>query len=288
MSSQLVHLNGETLPLDQAKISVMDRGFLFGDGVYEVIPVYARQLFRAREHLRRLNDSLTAIKLPNPHTTEAWLALIQSIVVAQSSEDQWVYLQVTRGPSFRDHAFPAETHPTIFIMSNPLSMPATALREQGVSAITAEDNRWLRCDIKATSLLANVLLRQLSVEADAAETLVLRDGYLIEGSTSSAFIVTQGVIRTPAPSHLMLPGITYDVVLEICREQGLQHQVGPITEADLRTADEVWITSSNKEVLPVTRLDGQAVGDAQPGPVFKQMYALYQAFKQREMYGRSA
>ena len=288
MSAQLVYLNGELTPLNQAKISVLDRGFLFGDGVYEVIPVYARHAFRAQEHLRRLDSSLAAIKLVNPRTEAEWLSLIQTIITAQDFDDQWVYLQVTRGPGPRDHAFPAEIAPTVFVMSNPLVMPAIELRQQGVSAITAEDTRWSRCDIKAVSLLANVLLRQLAVEADAAETIVLRDGFLMEGSTTTVFVVSAGVIRVPAPSTFILPGITYDVILDICAEQQLPHQVGPITETELRSADEIWITSSSKEILPVTELDNQPVGSAQPGPVFKQMYDFYQAFKQREMYGRAA
>lgn len=283
-----VYLNGEWLPIDEARIPVLDRGFLFGDGVYEVIPVYARRAFRAREHLTRLAASLAGIRLGNPHSDEQWLALLERLIAAQPFADQWLYLQVTRGPGPRDHAFPAEVRPTVFLMSNPLTPPPAALREQGVAAITAEDNRWLRCDLKVTSLIANVLLRQLSVDAGALETLLLREGWLVEGAVSNIFIVTDGVIRTPEKSNLMLPGITYDVVLEICQEAGLAHRVGPISAAELRAADEIWLTSSGREVLPIVRLDGEPVGSGQPGPVYQQLYALYQAFKQREMYGQSS
>lgn len=283
--SQTVYLNGEILPLHEARISVLDRGFLFGDGVYEVVPVYALRPFRLHEHLRRLQDSLDGIQLHNPLELPQWLTAIEAVISAQPFADQWVYIQVTRGPGPRDHAFPATVQPTVFIMSNELTTPGPALRESGVAAVTAVDNRWLRCDLKTTSLLANVLLRQQSVDAGAAETLLLRDGQLIEGSVSSIFIVSGGVIRAPAKSNLMLPGITYDVVLDICQRHDLPLQVGPISEAELRAADEVWLTSSSREVLPITLLDGQPVGSGRPGPLFARVYAFYQQFKQREMYG---
>lgn len=283
--SQTVYLNGEILPLHEARISVLDRGFLFGDGVYEVIPVYALRPFRLHEHLRRLQDSLDGIQLHNPLELPQWLTAIEAVISAQPFADQWVYIQVTRGPGPRDHAFPAIVQPTVFIMSNELTTPGPALRESGVAAVTAVDNRWLRCDLKTTSLLANVLLRQQSVDAGAAETLLLRDGQLIEGSVSSIFIVSDGVIRAPAKSNLMLPGITYDVVLDICQRHDLPLHVGPISEAELRAADEVWLTSSSREVLPITLLDGQPVGSGRPGPLFARVYAFYQQFKQSEMYG---
>lgn len=285
MTDAPVYLNGEMLPLSQARISVLDRGFLFGDGVYEVIPVYGRRPFRLHEHLRRLQESLDGIRLHNPLSQAQWLDMISRLIEAQDFADQWVYIQLTRGPGPRDHAFPDTVQPTVFAMSNPLQPPPAHLREQGVSAVTAIDNRWLRCDLKTTSLLANVLLRQLSVDAGAMETVLLRDGQLIEGSVSSIFIVRHGVVRAPAKSNLMLPGITYDVVCEICRSQRLPLQLGPIAECELRSADEVWLTSSSREILPITRLDGQPVGDGLPGPVYAQVYGLYQVFKQREMYG---
>jgi len=281
-----IYLNGQYLPLEEARIPVMDRGFLFGDGVYEVIPVYSRRPFRLHEHLGRLQTSLDSIRLANPHTAEEWESLVGRIVEQAESEDQGIYLQVTRGPGPRDHAFPQQARPTVFIMPLAMTAPARELVESGVAAITAADNRWLRCDIKATSLLPNVLLRQLSVDAGSAETLLLRDGFLSEGSASNIFIVADGLLLAPPKSNLMLPGITYDVVLELARREGLAHEVRPISEAELRGADEVWLTSSTKEVLAVTTLDGQPVGDGRPGPVFRRIHAVYQEYKHTVMRGK--
>ncbi len=282
----IIYLNGQYFPLEDARIPVMDRGFLFGDGVYEVIPVYSRRPFRLHEHLDRLQASLDSIRLANPHTAREWESLIAQIVELAESEDQGVYLQVTRGPGPRDHAFPKQVLPTVFIMPLALTPPARELVESGVAAITAADNRWLRCDIKATSLLPNVLLRQLSVDAGCAETLLLRDGFLSEGSASNIFVVANGLLLAPPKSNLMLPGITYDVVLELARQEGFAHEVRPISEADLRSASEVWLTSSTKEVLAVTTLDGQPVGDGRPGPVFRRMHAAYQDYKHTVMRGK--
>jgi D-alanine transaminase len=283
-----VYLNGEFLPLEQARIPVMDRGFLFGDGVYEVIPVYDRQPFRQDEHLSRLQYSLDGIRLTNPHSDAEWAALIRQIVARAESADLGVYLQITRGPGPRDHAFPQTPLPTVFILPMPLTPPAAETIERGVSAITAQDIRWQRCDLKVTALLPNVLLRQQSVDAGCAETLLLRDGYLLEGSASSAFIVLDGVLLAPPKSHLILPGITYDVVLELAVATGMAHRIRAITETELRAAEEIWIASSTKEVLAVTRLDGQPVGTGRPGPLFRRMHADYQMFKQRVMRGGEA
>ncbi len=274
-----VYLNGTFLPLEEARVSVLDRGFLFGDGVYEVIPVYSRRPFRLHEHLKRLQHSLDGIRLANPHTEAQWVDLVQRIAAEAQWADQGIYLQVTRGPGPRDHAFPAEIEPTVFLMPMPLTPPAPALVASGVCAVTATDDRWLHCDIKAVSLLANVLLRQRSVDAGCAETLLLRDGWLTEGSSSNVFIVSGGVIATPPKSHLMLPGVTYDVVLELARQGGMPHAVREIGEAELRAADEIWLTSTPKEVLAVTTLDGRPVGDGRPGPVFRRMHAAYQDYK---------
>ena len=279
----IVYLNGDYLPLEEARVPVLDRGFIFGDGVYEVIPVYDRRPFRLAEHLRRLQHSLDGIRLANPLTEAEWTECIARIVAAAESEDQGVYLQVTRGPAPRDHAFPKVVRQTVFIMSNPLTTPPPELVEQGVSAVTAVDNRWLRCDIKAIALLPNVLLRQLAVDAGCAETIVLRDGFLTEGAASNIFVVKNGVILAPPKSNLMLPGITYDVVLEIAANQGFAHAVRQVSEAELRSADEIWLTSSTKEVTAVTRLDGRQIGDGHPGPLFRKMHAAYQAFKQSVM-----
>lgn len=280
-----VYLNGVFLPLEEARVSVLDRGFLFGDGVYEVIPVYSRRPFRLHEHLERLQHSLDGIRLANPHSEAEWVDLVQRMAAEAEWADQGIYLQVTRGPGPRDHAFPAEVRPTVFLMPMPLNPPAPALVASGVCAVTAPDDRWLHCDVKAISLLANVLLRQQSVDAGCAETLLIRDGRLTEGSTSNVFIVADGVILAPPKSHLMLPGVTYDVVLELARQGGMPHAVREISEAELRAADEIWLTSTPKEVLAVTTLDGRPVGDGRPGPVFRRMHAAYQGYKAAVMHG---
>jgi len=285
MTAELVYLNGEYLPLAEARVPVLDRGFIFGDGVYEVIPVYSRQPFRLDAHLARLQHSLDAIRLDNPHLRDEWAERIERIIAAAAWEDQGVYLQVTRGPAPRDHAFPPEVQPTVFLMAMPLAPPAGELVAQGVTAITVADNRWLRCDIKSVSLLANVLLRQQSVDAGCAETILVRDGMLTEGSASSVFLVKEGKILAPPQSHLMLPGITYDVVLELAQLHNMPHAIRPIREQELRGADEIWLTSSTKEVLAVTRLDDRPVGDGLPGPLFKRMHAAYQTFKHTVMRG---
>jgi D-alanine transaminase len=271
------------MPLSEAKVPVLDRGFIFGDGVYEVVPVYSKVPFRLEEHLARLERSLGAVGIRNPYTREQWRGYIGSLVERQPFEDQAVYFQVTRGVAKRDHAFPKNAEPTVFMMSNPLVPPPAAQVEQGATAITAHDNRWLRCDIKSISLIGNVLLRQLSAEADAVETILFRDGRLTEASASNVFIVRRGVIQSPPKSALILPGITYDVVVELARANALPLEFRDITEAEVRAADELWVTSSSKEVLAVVRLDGRPVGDGRPGPVFRHLYRLYQDFKHQVM-----
>jgi D-alanine transaminase len=282
------YLNGEFLPLAAARISPMDRGFLFGDGVYEVIPVYSRRPFRIDAHLARLQHSLAAIRLANPLTVPNWHALIHRLVADAEWDDQSLLLQVTRGPmAVRNHAFPAEVTPTVFCLVEPLHTPPAALREQGITAISTADIRWLRCHIKATSLLANCLLRQMALDAGCAETILFRDGILTEGAASNIFAVKDGVLLAPQKNHLMLAGITYDVVLELAATHGLRTEVRDLTDAEVRAADELWLTSSTKEVLPIVALDGEKVGTGrtagQPGPVFRTMYAWYQAFKQDVM-----
>ena len=285
-----VYLNGEFLPLEEARVPVMDRGFLFGDGVYEVIPVYSRRPFRLAEHLRRLAASLAAIRLEAPLNDAEWATIIERIVAAADGADQSVYLQVTRGPmAVRNHAFPKEVKPTVFVMTEPLVTPPAELREKGIAAVSAADNRWHRCDIKATSLLANCLLRQLAVDHGCAETVLFRDGFLIEGAASNIFAVKDGVLLAPIKNHLMLPGITYDVVLELAAKHGLPVQVRDVLEDEARNADELWMTSSTKEVLPIVTLDDRKVGAGdtagKPGPVFQRMYGWYQEFKQSVMRG---
>jgi len=278
-----VYLNGEFMPLAEARIPVLDRGFIFGDGVYEFIPVYSRKPFRIREHLRRLQASLDSIRLENPYDENAWQQRVHALIAAQGFDDQAVYIQITRGAAPRDAAFPANPSPTVFMMANPLVSPTATLKATGVCASTAVDNRWLRCDIKSVSLLANVLLRQQGVDAGCAETVLLRDGYLTEGSASNIFVVQAGVLLAPPKSNLMLSGITYDLVLELAAQYGLPHTVRPISEAEVRSADELWMTSSSKEVLPIVQLDGNAVGDGKPGPLARRMDALYQQYKAQVM-----
>jgi D-alanine transaminase len=282
----MVYLNGEFLPLEEARVPAMDRGFLFGDGIYEVIPVYSRRPFRLDEHLRRLQASLDGIRLANPHTDPEWRALLAALIAEGTSEDQSLYVQVTRGPmAVRNHAFPKEVRPTVFAMGEPLHTPPAELRERGVDAVSAADFRWLRCDLKTTSLLANCLLRQLAVDAGCMETLLFRDGCLTEGAASNIFVVRDGRLLAPQRNHLMLTGITYDVVLELAAAHGLPHEVRDIRDAEVRAADELWLTSSTKEVLPIVRLDGRPVGAGVPGPLFARMHGWYQDFKRSVMRG---
>ena len=276
----MIYLNGRFVPLEEATISVLDRGFIFGDGVYELIPVYSRKPFRLNEHLARLQRSLDAIRLPNPHSEAEWHGLVDQIIGLQAFDDQSVYMHITRGVAKRDHAFPAAgTPPTVMMMANPLVTPTPAQIETGVAAVTAVDNRWLRCDIKGISLLPNVLLRQLAVDAGAAETILLRGGFMIEGAASNIFVVKDEVIYAPPKNNLMLPGITYDVVLELAAQNGVQSHIGAVPERLLRHADEIWQTSSTREVLAVTTLDGEPVGDGRPGLLGQRMLEWYQAYK---------
>ncbi|MHB1290661.1 MAG: D-amino acid aminotransferase [Sulfuricella sp.] len=279
----MIYLNGQFMPIEEARVPVLDRGFIFGDGVYEVIPVYSRRPFRLREHLKRLQHSLDGIRLANPHSEEEWGRLIGELVERNQDEDQSLYLHITRGVAKRDHAFPPGVAPTVFMMSNPLVTSTPELMESGVAVVSAADNRWLRCDIKAISLLPNILLRQLAVDAGAAETLLLRDGFLTEGAASNIFVVRDEVLLAPPKDHLMLPGITYDVILELAAAASLKTEVRRIAEQEVRTAQELWLTSSTKEVLAITHLDGKPVGDGRPGPWFRQMYRLYQDYKNTVM-----
>lgn len=283
----LAYLNGEFLPPAEVRVSPMDRGFLFGDGVYEVIPVYSRRPFRLAEHLARLQASLDAIRLANPLAPDDWRAAVGRLAAAAEWDDQSVLLQVTRGPmAVRNHAFPASAMPTVFGLVEPLMPPSAELRDTGVAAVSAADFRWLRCNVKATSLLANCLLRQMAMDAGCAETIMFRDGILSEGAASNIFVVRNGVLLAPQKNHLMLAGITYDVVLELAAAHGLPTEVRDITDAEVRAADELWLTSSTKEVLPIVALDGRKVGaGGTPGPIFRKMFGWYQDFKQQVMRG---
>lgn len=279
----MIYLNGEFMPIEEARISVLDRGFIFGDGVYEVIPVYSRRPFRLREHLQRLQHSLNAIRLSNPHDEDEWVRLINELIALNPEDDQSLYLHITRGVAKRDHAFPANATPTVFMMSNPLITSSPEQVANGVAVVSAIDNRWLHCDIKAISLLPNVLLRQLAVDAGASETLLLRDGFLTEGAASNIFIIRDNILLAPPKDNLMLPGITYDVILELAATAALKIEIRRISEQEVRTAQELWLSSSTKEVLAITRLDGQPVGDGQPGPIFQNMHRLYQNYKNSVM-----
>jgi D-alanine transaminase len=281
--SEIVYLNGEFMPLEDARIPVLDRGFIFGDGVYEVIPIYSKRPFRLQEHLVRFRRSHDAIRLAYPMTDAEWTKLVTDLVSRNAGDDQSIYIQVTRGVAKRDHAFPKDTKPTVFAMSNPLVTPAREAVESGVHAITTIDYRWLKCDVKSTSLLGNCLLRQLAADAGALEVVMFRDGFLTEGSSSNVFVVKNGVILAPPKNHLVLPGITYDVVLELAKANNLPYEVRPVSEAEAREADEIWVTSSTKEVLAVTTLDERAVGGGKPGAVFTRMHELYQEFKRTVM-----
>jgi D-alanine transaminase len=281
----MVYLNGRFMPLEEARIPVLDRGFIFGDGVYEVIPVYSRRAFRLPEHLRRLQHSLDGIRLRNPNSDAEWARVIDELIARNDGDDQYLYLHITRGVARRDHAFPnPPVPPTVFMMSSPLAAPPAELLASGISAVTAADNRWLRCDIKAISLLPNVLLRQAAIDAGCAETILIRnDEFMTEGAASNIFAVKNGTLLAPPKDNLMLPGITYDVMLELAAANGIPHDVRRVTKQEVLAADELLLTSSTKEVLPITRLDGKPVGNGKPGAMFVRLYGLYQDFKRTVM-----
>lgn len=278
----IVFLNGEFLPLTQAKVSVLDRGFLFGDGVYEVIPVYGGRPLRLAEHLQRLENSLHGIRMQSPLSREQWENIFTRLI--QGDHDQSIYLQVTRGaPPKRDHSFPKDDiAPTVFVMCSPIApLPAS-----GERAITVPDIRWQWCHIKAITLLANVLLRQQAADQGCAEAILVRDGYAIEGAASNLFAVVDGVLLTPPKGNEILPGITRDLVVEIARANGIDLEERKISLEELRRASEVWVTSSTREVLPIVELDGNRVGDGEPGPVWVRVDVLYQARKEQLRQGR--
>ena len=279
MTAPIAHFNGKLLPLDQVSISPLDRGFIFGDGVYEVIPVYNGVPLRGREHFERLQRSMDEIGLVNPHSVDEWMRLTEELL-RHHSGDQAVYIQVTRGaPQKRDHVIPKGLQPTVFMMSNPMTTPSRDAIENGVACVTSRDFRWEKCHVKSTSLLGNVLARQISFEAGATETILFRDGFLTEASSSNVFVVKDGVVAAPPRDNLILMGITYDLVMQLAREGAVKLETRQVKEAEVRGADEIWLSSSTKEVLAVTSLDGKPVGTGKPGPVFKRMHALYQEHK---------
>ena len=283
LPATLCHLNGQTLPLCDAKVSVLDRGFIFGDGIYEVIPVYGRRLFRFDEHMARLQRSLGKLRIANPHSRDGWLALVRALVADQPADDQLVYLQVTRGVALRDHVMPEGITPTVFGMTSALKSPSPEMRHHGVACVTARDFRWERGDIKSISLLGNVLARQISADHGATETRLCRDGWLTEASASNAWVVHEGALLGPPSGEHVLEGIRYDLLAELCEETGIAFNLRPIAEADVLAADEVMLSSATKEILPVTRIDGEGVGHGamrgKPGPVYARLFEAYQRAK---------
>jgi D-alanine transaminase len=283
----LCYLNGEYLPLAEAKISVLDRGFVFGDGIYEVVPVYAQRLFRFEEHMARLGRSLAKVRIANPLREDEWLVRARRLIAALAERtgavDQLVYLQVTRGVAPRDHVMPEDVEPTVFMMANPSRPPSAEQRHKGVACITARDFRWERADIKSVSLLGNVLARQMSADRGAVETILFRNGVLTEASASNVWVVHEGAVLGPPKSEHVLEGIRYELVRELCEECGIAFNLRPIPEGEVLAADEILLSSATKEVLPVTLLDGDPVGHGalrgKPGPVYARLHEAYQRAK---------
>jgi D-alanine transaminase len=281
-----VYLNGEFLPLPEAKVSVLDRGFIFGDGVYEVIPVYAGRLFRLPHHLQRLDHSLAAVHLANPIAHDRWRQILEELVLRNGGGEQSLYLQVTRGVAARDLSISAATTPTVVAMSTPVQAVDEQQLYRGCRAITIEDIRWQQCHIKAITLLPNILLRQQALEAGADEAIMLRDGEVTEGTASNIFMVQEGVVTTPPKGELLLPGITRDLVVELCRRHGIPCEERPIDADTLAEAEEIWLTSSTREIMPIIELDHRPVANGYPGPIWKRVLRHYQEYKQAFREGR--
>ncbi len=278
----IAYLNGDFIPLDQAQISPLDRGFLFGDGVYEAIPVYEGNLFRLDQHLQRLEQSLAATRIPNPLSLQEWRKMLCELVKCNGAGEQFVYFQVTRGVAPRTHHFPAETSASIFAMTNkrsarPLITP--------VAAITRQDNRWSRCDIKSISLIANAMLRQEAVELGATEAILIREGRVTEGAASNVFVVKNGVVMTPPKGPHLLAGVTRDLVIELLGKQGIRVLEETVSESMLSLADEVWITSSSLEITPVITLDGKVAGKGVPGTIWEEATGLFDQYRNRLLAG---
>ncbi len=273
----------ELLPLSEARVPVLDRGFIFGDGIYEVVPVYGLRPFRLDQHLARLSRSLGAISIENPFSVDEWKARIAELVAAFAKnygvEDQFVYMQVTRGVAKRGHAFPKGITPTVFMMTSPLVLPAVEVRENGAAAVSAIDNRWLRCDIKSVSLLGNVLMAEHAAVNSAAETILFRDGFLTEASSSNAWVVKDDVLYAPPKNNRILEGIRYGLISELAEAHGVRFVIAPVAEEAVRDADELMLSSATKEVIPIVKLDGKPVGDGKVGPMYRRFYAWYQEAK---------
>ena len=281
LPESLCHLDGEYLPLRDAKVSVLDRGFIFGDGIYEVVPVYEGRLFCFDEHMARLERSLDELRIPNPHDRGGWRTIAERLIEAsERSPSQSLYIQITRGVAIRDHAMPAGLIPTVFVMLNPLKPVADKARAEGVACVTAEEFRWQKAHIKSTSLLGAVLARQISVEAGAAETLMFRGELLSEASSSNVWVIRDGAVAGPVPDHRVLRGIRYGLLQRLCESRGIPFALRDITRDEVFAADELLISSATKEIVPVTRLDGRPVGKGVPGPIYQALYAAYQDAKQ--------
>ena len=274
-----VYLNGEFMPFENAKISPLDRGFIFGDGVYEVIPYYAGRGLRAVQHLQRLQRSLDELQIENPYPIARWESLIASLVEQNGGGNIAVYIQITRGVAKRDFAPPADITQTVFMMANPLATPKPGIYENGFSCVSLDDNRWLRCQVKATSLLGAVLLKHEGNQAGADDVVLFRDGYLTESSASNIAAVKNGVILCPPMDNLILGGITYELMIELARKHAMPLDVRRIHRREVKKADELWIMSSTKEVVPIVKLDDKPIGTGRPGPVFKQMQKLFDEYK---------
>jgi len=283
--SSISYLNGTFLPVSDARISPLDRGFIFGDGIYEVIPAYGGKLFRLDEHLQRLDDNLAAVRIKQPLSNKEWKRVLNEVIARNQpihGDEQSIYLQITRGVAERDHGFPdSDIEPTLFIMSTALKPLPASIAEQGVAAITHEDIRWKNCHIKSTSLLGNILLRQHAYDEDAVEAILIRDGEVTEGAASNLFAYIDDVLITPPKGPLLLPGITRDLILELAQQHNIPTCETFITPSQLTNVDEIWLTSSTKEILPVTTLNGVAVGNGKPGKLWQQMSQHYQAYKQQ-------
>ena len=282
----IVYLNGEYLALEQARVSVLDRGFLFGDGVYEVIPAYGGHLLRLSEHLRRLQNSLDSIRLLNPLNDQQWREMLQTLLEKNPSEDQSVYLHITRGISaVRNHGFPEKVVPTVFAMVSELPAVDREQLRPGVSAITLDDIRWKACNIKSVSLLGNILLRQQAHDQNAAEAILINAGKVVEGAASNVFAVINNVLVTPPIGPSLLPGITRDLILELAHQQQVAAEEREIDVSELESASEIWLSSSTREILPVVELNGHPVANGQAGPIWEKMIDVFQAYKARLRQG---
>jgi D-alanine transaminase len=278
------YLNGAYTPLNEAKVSVLDRGFIFGDGVYEVLPVYAGRVFRFEQHMARLERSLSEMRIANPLARDAWLQITMQLIAGRASDattaaNYLIYFQITRGVALRDHAMPQDITPTVFGMCTVMTPANAAARAQGVACVTADDFRWQKAHIKSTSLLGSVFARQISVDAGAVETVMFRGAYLSEAASSNVWIVKNGTVYGPPKDNWVLEGIRYGLIEELCQARGIDFKLQRISREEVFGCDELLLSSATKEVLPVTLLDGKAIADGVPGPIYQQLYAAYQDAK---------